>query len=581
VLLELRLRGLGAIDEAVLELGAGFTAVTGETGAGKTMLLTGLGLLLGGRADSGLVRTGHERTEVEGRFRVVPTGAVAAIVEEAGGGLDGDELVVARTIAADGRSRAFVGGRSVPVSLLANLADELVTVHGQADQRGLLRPGVQRGVLDRFAGREAETALAEYRTAFTELATIRAQLAEVSGSRRERTLEADALRRGLADIDAVKPVAGEDAALAAEASRLGHVESLRAAAAGARGSLHAPDDVAGEGSDVLGLVASARRELAQVTGTDPDLDSIAARIAELSYQLSDVAADLAAYLDRLDADPARLAAVQDRLAKLADLTKRYGPDATAVLEWAATARERLAALVDDDTTIAELAARRDEVLATLGRAARTLSQVRTTAAARLESAVAGELAGLAMPHAELRAVVSQRPDPLGIAVDGVGVAFGPSGIDEVELRLVAHEGAPARPLHRGASGGELSRVMLALEIVLAGADPVPTFVFDEVDAGVGGRAAVEVGRRLAALAGSAQVLVVTHLPQVAAYADHHLVVSKPERGRLTASAVVTVDGEGRLRELSRMLGGEEDSALGRDHAGELLAAAAAAKRNGR
>jgi DNA repair protein RecN (Recombination protein N) len=345
--------------------------------------------------------------------------------------------------------------------------------------------------------------------------------------------------------------------------------------------MHAPDDVAGEGSDVLGLVASARRELAQVTGTDPDLDSIAARIAELSYQLSDVAADLAAYLDRLDADPARLAAVQDRLAKLADLTKRYGPDATAVLEWAATARERLAALVDDDTTIAELAARRDEVLATLGRAARTLSQVRTTAAARLESAVAGELAGLAMPHAELRAVVSQRPDPLGIAVDGVGVAFGPSGIDEVELRLVAHEGAPARPLHRGASGGELSRVMLALEIVLAGADPVPTFVFDEVDAGVGGRAAVEVGRRLAALAGSAQVLVVTHLPQVAAYADHHLVVSKPERGRLTASAVVTVDGEGRLRELSRMLGGEEDSALGRDHAGELLAAAAAAKRNGR
>jgi DNA repair protein RecN (Recombination protein N) len=581
VLLELRLRGLGAIDEAVLELGAGFTAITGETGAGKTMLLTGLGLLLGGRADSGLVRTGHERTEVEGRFRVVPAGPVAAIVEEAGGRLDGDELVVARTIAADGRSRAFVGGRSVPVSLLASLADELVTVHGQADQRGLLRPDVQRAVLDRFAGREAETALSEYRTAFSELATIRAQLAEVSGSRRERTLEADALRRGLADIDAVKPVAGEDAALAAEASRLGHVESLRAAAAGARGSMHAPDDVAGEGSDVLGLVASARRELAQVTGTDPDLDAIAARIAEVSYQLSDVAADLAAYLDRLDADPARLAAVQDRLAKLADLTKRYGPDATAVLEWAATARERLAALGDDDTTIAELAVRRDEVLARLGRAARTLSQVRTTAAARLESAVAGELAGLAMPHAELHASVSQRPDPQGIAVDGAGVAFGPAGIDEVELRLVAHEGARARPLHRGASGGELSRVMLALEIVLAGADPVPTFVFDEVDAGVGGRAAVEVGRRLAMLAGSAQVLVVTHLPQVAAYADHHLVVSKPERGRLTASAVVGVDGETRLRELSRMLGGEADSALGRDHAGELLASAAAAKRNGR
>jgi DNA repair protein RecN (Recombination protein N) len=584
VLLELRLRGLGAIDDAVIELGSGFTAVTGETGAGKTMLLTGLGLLLGGRADSGLVRAGHERAELEGRFRVDPAGPVAGLVEEAGGVLDGpthDELVVARTISADGRSRAYLGGRSVPIASLSAIADDLVTVHGQADQRGLLRPGVQRGVLDRYAGEPVTEAFADYRAAFAELAAVRAELDVITANRRERTLEADALRRGLTEIDAAQPEVGEEVSLAAEAARLTHAEALRSAAGDAHQALHGPDtpDATADASaaDVLRLLGQARHDLDAVKGHDAVLDALASRIADATYQLSDVAADLSAYRDRVEADPARLAAVQDRISVLGALTKRYAVDLAGVLAWASEARERLADLGDDDGRVAELGRHRDEVLARLTESAGRLSAARSAAAARLETAVGAELEGLAMAQARLPVEVRHRADPHGIAVNGQSVAFGQWGVDEVEIQLVPHAGAPARPLHRGASGGELSRVMLALELVLSGADPVPTFIFDEVDAGVGGRAAVEVGRRLAGLARTAQVLVVTHLPQVAAYADRHVVVSKQQDGLVTTSDVDLVDGDDRIRELSRMLGGDDGSSLARGHAEELLTSAAAAK----
>jgi DNA repair protein RecN (Recombination protein N) len=577
VLVELRLRGLGAIDDAALELGPGFTAVTGETGAGKTMLLTGLALLLGGRGDAALVRAGHTRAEVEGRFRVDPDGVVAQQVEQSGGALDGDEVVIARTVAADGRSRAYLGGRSVPVATLASLADELVTVHGQADQRGLLRAAVQRTVLDGYAGDAASAPFADYRTAFAELATLRAELDDVTTHRRERTLEAEGLRQGLADVDAVTPEPGEDLLLAAEAERLAHVEALRAAAISAHDALSGAATEGVDVRDVLGLLGSARHDLDAVRGHDPELDGVAGRVAEASYLLADVAADLSAYVDHIDADPARLAVVQERLSRLATLTRRYAADLEGVLEWAALARERLTSLDDDDTRVQELTGRRDQVLVQLTDAAARLSKARNAAARRLEGAVSAELQGLAMADASLPVVVAQRDDPHGLAIDGTRVAFGPWGVDDVEFHLVAHSGAPARPLHRGASGGELSRVMLAVEIVLAGVDGVPSFVFDEVDAGVGGRAAIEVGRRLAGLARTAQVLVVTHLPQVAAFADRHVVVAKTDTGQVTSTAVDLVDGQARLRELSRMLGGLEDSTLAHDHAEELLATATAAK----
>jgi DNA repair protein RecN (Recombination protein N) len=568
---ELRLRGLGVLVDAVLELGPGFTAITGETGAGKTMLLTGLGLLLGGRGDPALVRAGHERAEVDGRLLLASDHPAVVRALEAGGELDDGALLLGRTLAAEGRSRAFAGGRSVPVSLLAELAESLVAVHGQADQRGLLRPAVQRATLDRFDGPVGAQGLARYRETFAALARVRSELQEVRGRHRERAQEADLLRLGLAEVQAVAPTAGEDAALKVEINRLGQVDVIKRVAEAAHTALSATDG--GDDVDVLSLLAAARRSLEEARGADPALDALGERLTEVSYLVSDLSADLAAYAAAVEADPVRLDVAQHRLGALTGLTRKYGPDVEAVLEWAARAEARLTEL-DDDGRVDRLTVEHERLTSELGRLAVQLTAQRVAAAERLSAAVDVELAGLAMPHARLHVSVGQRHDDRGLALpDGKRVAFGPHGVDEIEFLLVAHEDAPPRPLHKGASGGELSRVMLALEVVLAGADAVPTFVFDEVDAGVGGRAAVEVGRRLAALASTSQVLVVTHLPQVAAFADRHLVVHR-EGG---STGVRRVEGEERLVELSRMLGGLAESQLGRDHAEELLAAATAAK----
>jgi DNA repair protein RecN (Recombination protein N) len=580
VLEELRLQGLGVIDDAVVELGPGFVAITGETGAGKTMVLTGLGLLLGARADAGLVRTGHDRAEVEGRLRIDPTGDVAGRAVDAGAALDDDVLIVGRTVSTEGRSRAYLGGRSTPVSVLGELADEMVTVHGQADQRGLLRPAMQRQVLDRFAGAPADAALNAYRELFSRLSVVQGRLLEITTRQRERAQEADLLRFGLDEIEAVTPVAGEDIALQTEIARLADVDALRLATETAQTALTAPD---GETGDALSMLANARTALDGVRNRDPALDALAARLAEVSYLLSDVAADLGGYRSSLEADPHRLEAAQTRLAQLTTLTRKYAPDVAGVLAWAESARERLDGLDGDDQRLADLEQEHAELLNGLAEAAARLSGVRREAAERLGAAATQELAALAMPHATLTVAVRQREDASGlpVVIDGQPrrLAFGAAGVDDVELLLAAHPGAPARPLHRGASGGELSRVMLAIEVVLAGSDPTPTFVFDEVDAGVGGRAAVELGRRLAQLARTAQVIVVTHLPQVAAFADRHLVVRKTEDGRVTTTGVRAVAGAERLEELSRMLSGLPDSELGRGHAEELLDVAAAAKRS--
>ena len=577
---ELRLRGLGVIEDAVLEFGPGFTAITGETGAGKTMLLTGLGLLFGARADGALVRSGHERADLDGRIVLDPAHPAAQRALEAGGVLDDGALIISRTVASEGRSRAFAGGRSVPVATLAELAEQLLAVHGQADQRGLLRPAVQRAALDRFG--DAAEALAAYRRTFSALAQVRTELEEVSAHRRERAQEADLLRLGLAEIAAVAPVRGEDVTLKADIARLEAVDVLKRSAQSAHGALSATDGsaVTAGDVDVLTLVATARRSLEEAAGADPALDALAERLAEVAYLASDLAADLAAYASGVEADPQALEAAHQRLAALTTLTRKYAADIDGVLDWAATAEPRLAEL-DDDGRVERLSADHDRLTLQLAAEAAQLSAVRTEAASRLAAAVVAELEGLAMSQATVEVVVEQRADDRGLPLpDGRRVAFGPHGIDEVELLLVAHPGAPPRPLHKGASGGELSRIMLALEVVLAGADAVPTFVFDEVDAGVGGRAAVEVGRRLAALSRTAQVLVVTHLPQVAAFADRHLVVRRADDVGVTRTDVVAVEGEERLVELARMLGGLPDSTLGRGHAEELLAVAAAARTSG-
>lgn len=570
----MRIRSLGVIDDAVVELSPGFTAVTGETGAGKTMVVTSLGLLLGGRADPALVRIGADKAVVEGRISVPPGAAVVLRAEEAGAELDDGALLISRTVSAEGRSRAHVGGRSVPVGVLAELADELVAVHGQTDQQGLLKLSRQRQALDRYAGDAVAVPLAKYTEAYRRLRAVAVELDEITTRARERAQEADILRYGLDEIAGVEPRAGEDVELAEEAERLGHAEALSSAATVGHAALAGnPEDP--EGIDAATLVAGAQRALEAVRSHDPALAALADRIGEIGILLGDVAGELAGYADDLDADPLRLAAVEERRAALTALTRKYGEDVAAVLAWAEQGAARLTELDGDDERIDELTAERDALRGELGGLAQALTDARAEAASRFAAAVTAELASLAMPHARVSFDIRQTEDAEGVEVGGRAVAYGPSGADEVELLLAPHPGAPPRPIAKGASGGELSRVMLAVEVVFAGTDPVPTYLFDEVDAGVGGKAAVEIGRRLAKLAKSAQVVVVTHLPQVAAFADRQLLVEKTNDGSVTRSGVKVLEGEERVRELSRMLAGQEDSETARAHAEELLAAARA------
>jgi DNA repair protein RecN (Recombination protein N) len=580
---EVRISGLGVIDEAVLQLSPGFNVVTGETGAGKTMVVSGLGLLFGGRADPARVRPGADRAGVEGRLRIDPEGDVARQVNDAGGDLDDDggTLIISRSVSAEGRSRAYAGGRSVPVSLLTYLADDLVAVHGQADQQQLLRAGRQRAALDRFGGPELRALLADYQRAYQRYRDVSSELAELTTRAAQRGQEAAGLRRGLAEIERIEPVEGEDIGLAEEDERLANADALHSAATTAHEALLGdPASGSYQAADAVTLLGAARQALESAAQHDQALAALAGRVSEAAYLVSDVAAELASYAQSIEADPVRLAAVQERRAELARLIRSYGiagtgaagtgasgtagqpaADLSAVLRWAKLAQARLGELGGDDDKIAGLAAEKAALAATVSALAAQLTAARQQVAGRFAADVTAELAALAMPHARLTVAVS----PLREA--------GPHGADDVEIRLSAHPGAPPLPLHKGASGGELSRVMLAIEVVFAGADPVPTFVFDEVDAGVGGKAAVEIGRRLARLAHGAQVIVVTHLPQVAAFADTHLVVEKADDGSVTRSGVVLLNEAGRVRELSRMLAGLEDSEHGQAHAVELLAAA--------
>ncbi|RZT85523.1 DNA replication and repair protein RecN [Pseudonocardia sediminis] len=579
MLAEMRIQGLGVIDDATLELDPGLTVLTGETGAGKTMVVTGLSLLGGGRAESSRVSEGAKRAMVEGRF--MASNAALGLAEEVGAEADDDgTLIAARTVSADGRSRAHLGGRSVPVGVLGRLAEAQLAVHGQNDQLRLLRPADQRALLDRFAGDAVAKPLAAYRETRTEWLAVGAELTERRDGARRLAQEADMLRHGLTEIESVDPQPGEDRDLVEQSRRLAAADDLRGAAEAARLALGGSDD--GDSPGALGLCGEARN-LVSSSG-DPELEALDPRLAEALAVLGDVAAELGGYLDRLDADPERLAGLLARQAELKALTRKYAADTDGVLEWAADARERLSGLDTSDEALAALAARRDALAVDLARHAEELSTARSAAAVRLAEATTAELAGLAMKDASLRVGVARRPagegDDNALRVEGKACHAGSSGVDEVELRLVPHAGSSAQPLHKGASGGELSRVMLALEVALAGADPVPTMVFDEVDAGVGGRAAVEIGRRLARLAARHQVIVVTHLPQVAAYADRHLVVQKgsaggkePGTAAVTRSNVRRLAEGDRIGELARMLAGLDETDTGRAHAEELLAAA--------
>ncbi|MGL5811163.1 MAG: DNA repair protein RecN [Nocardioides sp.] len=578
---EINIGDLGVISDSRLELGPGFTVITGETGAGKTMVVTALGLLLGGRADSSIVRHGSRQARVEGVVDVARLAETAAAVTELGGAVEDDRVVLTRVVAQEGRSRAFAGGASVPVARLAEVAQPLVAVHGQSDQHRLLRPAAQREALDRFAGEALADELTAYQAGYHELRSLEADLAGLRASRLERAREVDLLRFGLDEIDRAAPAVGEDVRLAEQEARLAHADALRRAAEQAREALSSEQDA----PDTLGTAAAARQVLDAVRDHDPEAATLADRLAELTYLVSDLAADVASYADRLESDPLALAAASQRRAELSTLTRKYGDTVDDVLAWAGSSRQRLETLVNTDDRIEQLLRSRDELLTAMSGAASRISALRQENALRLATAVTGEVSELAMPHARLAISVRRIPgsteqqpaDPgaesSALFVDGKRASFNQYGIDEVEFLLAANAGSQPRSLARGASGGELSRVMLALEVALADTVSAPTFVFDEVDAGVGGKAAVEVGRRLAKLATAAQVVVVTHLPQVAAYADRHIVVEKTDDGSVTTSGLTVLDDTARERELSRMLAGLEDSETGLEHARELLAAA--------
>ena len=585
----MRLRGLGVIRDAALEFGPGLTVVTGETGAAKTMVVTGLSLLLGGRADAGAVREGQGSAVVEGRVLLDPQGPVARRAQEAGAELDDDVLILSRTVSAEGRGRAHVGGRSAPVSLLGELGAELVTVHGQTDQIRLKSTAKQRDALDRFAADAVLGPLTAYKQAWRELHRVEAQLREITDRARERAQEAELLRLGVAEVERIAPQPGEDVALRAEADRLSHAEELRTAAMLAQAALSGGGD-AGEGTDATMVISGAKRALDGVRHHDKLMATLADRIAEVGYLVNAIAAECASYADSVESDPVRLAAVEDRRSVLAGLTRAHGGDVDEVLAWAARSSDRLLELDNDDERIGQLAGERERLRVRAGELAGEVSRARAEGAFKLGESVSSELQGLSMPDARLIVGVRQRPDDDGLVASVLDPdaprakqaatqtgrwAAGPDGIDDVEFLLAPHPGASPRPLAKGASGGELSRVMLGLEVVLGTVDPVPTFVFDEVDAGVGGRAALGIGRRLARLGRSSQVLVVTHLAQVAAFADRHLVVVKSRDGDVTESGVRMLDDEARVRELARMLGGIDDSETAQAHAEELLETARA------
>lgn len=580
MLTEIRIEALGAISAATAEFGRGLTVLTGETGTGKTMVVTGLHLLGGARADASRVRSGSERAVVEGRFTTtelgeVVIGRVDEILDASGADRDDDgSVIAARSVSKDGPSRAYLGGRSVPAKSLAGFTTELLALHGQNDQLRLMRPDEQRGALDRYV--DVTALLAKYRTLREQWLTARRDLIDRRQRARELAMEADRLQFGIGEIDAVAPEPGEDETLVGDIRRLSELDALREAAQTARAALAGPldDGPAADGGSALEAAGHAKSAL--LATDDAALRALGERLVEALAVIGDVAGELGDYLNELPSDASTLETKLARQSELRSLTRKYAADVDGVLAWAEDARTRLAQLDVSEEALAGLQQRVDELHDKVVTAAAALTKVRAKASKSLAKAVTEELAGLAMGGAGFSIAVlplEARPDdsaPLTLP-DGTAVHAGHDGVDAVEFGFTPHSGSDVLPLAKSASGGELSRVMLALEVVLSASAEGTTMVFDEVDAGVGGRAAVQIGKRLARLARTHQVIVVTHLPQVAAYADVHLVVDSAERTK--ASEVRTLDEDDRVAELARMLAGLGESDSGRAHARELLEAA--------
>lgn len=558
---ELSIHDIGVIAQAGIVFDPGFTVVTGETGAGKTMILTGVALVMGAKTDSAVVRTGAGSAGADATFRLSQSSqeALREILEQSAAELEDDSLIISRTLNDAGRSKAALGGRAVPASVLADVASRLVVVHGQADQSRLKSTAWQRSAVDAFAGEPLSKTLEEYRAVRMRWRGAVRELEDRTEKRLERERQANLHRLALDEIEAVSPVAGEDAELDRLSGLLSHAQTLREATESAARALVGDDNSNATGA--MGDVVGAQRALEGVQDLAPDLKKLGDRLKALIVELADLAAEASAFGRSIESDPQRLSTIEQRRHDLAVLRKKYGPELSDVITWRDEVMAAVADVDADEARTAELEAVIATDAAALGRLAHKLTRIRSEAGDRFGAAISAELAQLAMPESSVHVEVTPNP---------MSGEFGPDGADEIAILLVPHPGAPARPIAKGASGGELSRIMLGMEVVLAGADPVPTFIFDEVDAGIGGKVAVEVGRRLAQLSKSAQVIVVTHLPQVAAFADRHIVVEKSSSKGVTSTTARPVEEAERVGELVRMLSGLADSDAGAAHAQELL-----------
>ena len=552
---QLRIKNLGVIRDATLDFSPGLTVLTGETGAGKTMVFRSLHLLFGGKADSSLISTGAEQASVEADV-AIPTELVARLDELGGQVEDGNIAIISRQVNSTGRSRSFAGGVSLPAAPVGELGDALVAVHGQSDQLRLTKTEQQRLLLDRYAGDSVAKPMAKYSELWDAQRTLERRIESLTSDAGTRAAQLERITRILEQVDSLKPLPGEDNELDDEAKRLAHTEALYEVTARASELL-----TGGQGDDlpVVAALVTARKGLDHERALDATLGEFADRMKELEILAADLSADISAYSSGIDASPQRLAFVESRRAALKTLTREFG-DVDDLLKWVEENRPRVAELEGGDEVLEQLRADLAQVKADLTKAAGEITKARTKAAAAFSAQVTGELESLAMPGATVQFKLSPA-NP------------GPSGADLIELGLISRPDSPWIPMSKGASGGELSRIMLAVEVVLAAADPTETFVFDEVDAGVGGAAAVEVGKRLARLARSAQVIVVTHLPQVAAFADRHLVIARSDGQEVHSSSVSEVQQGERVAELSRMLAGLADSQAGTQLAEELLALA--------
>jgi len=561
---EINLKNVGVITQANLEFAKGLTVLTGETGAGKTMVLTALNLVLGGKSESSLVRSGEDRLTASALF-TIPKKKIARF-ESLGIEVEDGSLSISRSVTTEGKSKAVASGVSVSASVLSDASDYLVEIHGQSSGLNIAKGSKQRELLDRYAGSSFETMLTSYQEHLSTYQNVKSRITELKKNAASREESLAQLKVFNDSFLKLKPLPDELGAIDDEISRLSSVEELRIAVTQAMQALESED------SGVINALATAKKSLDAIKSKDSKVEKFSDDFNEAFFVLADVVPELTSYLESLEADPERLDFLQERKSAINAFIKKWSNEGTAdqglrdVIQKHSTISSSLEDLTGGEQRIAELEKELSVCKKNLVASAIEMTKERTNAAQKLSSNVSNEMHALSMPHTNLVIEVTSPNYESGLK-EGDFTTF---GCDSVSMYLQTHKDGPLVSLAKGASGGEMSRVMLALEVVLAASNPVGTYVFDEVDAGVGGAAAIEVGRRLHALSKDAQVIVVTHLPQVAAWGDQHYVVQKSSDGTVVSSGVISVQGDERVSEIARMLAGLQDSSSAKEHAAELL-----------